>query len=422
MTFQDDTAYALEEDRLDPLSEYRKLFHIPPDKRGRSQLYLAGNSLGLQPKSARRYVDEELDDWQRYAVEGHFFGRRPWMPYHELATAASARLVGAKDIEVVCMNTLTVNLHLMMVSFFRPSGKRKKILIEKPAFPSDRYAVVSQLKFHGLDPAENLIEIAPRESEFFLAEQNISDTIDKHGDEIALILLPGVQYYSGQVLDMAEITRLGHNKGCMVGFDLAHAIGNIPLQLHDWDVDFAAWCTYKYMNSGPGAIGGCYINKRYAEDDSLSRLAGWWGHDKSSRFRMGPEFIPIPGAEGWQLSNPPILSLAPVLASLDIFDRVGIPALRDKSTKLTSYLAWLVDKKLDEHIQIITPQHARASQLSLRLRRPELGREVQKRLGIRGVICDWREPDVIRVAPVPLYNRYTEVYRFVEVMQELLAT
>lgn len=418
--FKDELAYVLEQDRNDPLIDYRAKFHIPVGDRERQQLYLAGNSLGLQPRRARLYVTDELDDWQRDAVEGHFTGDRPWVSYHELAAAKMARLVGAREIEVVCMNTLTVNLHLLMISFFRPSGARTKILIEKPAFPSDRYAVVSQLKLHGLDPAVDLVEIEPRESEFYLRDSDIAETIDRHGDTIALILLPGVQYYSGQVLDMAAITRQGHAHGCVVGFDLAHAVGNIALDLHDWNVDFAAWCSYKYLNAGPGAIGGVFIHERYARDDSLPRLCGWWGHDKESRFRMGPEFVPIPGAEGWQLSNPPILSLAPVLASLEIFETAGLTALREKSVRLTSYLAWLIDNKLDQHIQIITPEHARGCQLSLRLREPERGREIQKRLGIRGVICDWREPDVIRVAPVPLYNRYTEVYHFVEILQELL--
>lgn len=418
--FQDELSYALKHDSDDPLSEYRGHFHIPLDERGRQQLYLAGNSLGLQPKAAWDFVVEELEDWKTYGVEGHFNGRRPWMPYHEQATAASARLVGAKNIEVVCMNTLTVNLHLLMISFFRPAAGRTKILIEKPAFPSDRYAVLSQLKLHGLDPAEHLIELEPAPKEHNIRESDIAATIEQHGDSIALIMLPGVQYYSGQVMDMKAITAQGHDKGCIVGFDLAHATGNIELALHDWDVDFAAWCTYKYMNAGPGAIGGAYIHERYANDESLPRLAGWWGHDKSSRFRMRPDFVPIPGAEGWQLSNPPILSLAPVLASLQLFDTVGMPALLKKSKRMTAYLAWLIDKKIGDHIQVITPETARGCQLSLRLRQPERGKEVQKRLGMRGVICDWREPDVIRVAPVPLYNRFAEVYHFVEILQELL--
>jgi len=418
--FHDHIAGAQAEDRHDPLAGYRHRFQIPLDDDGSKALYLAGNSLGLQPRRARQYVTEELDDWARYAVEGHFHSRRPWMPYHELATAATARLVGANETEVVCMNTLTVNLHLLMVSFFRPAGRRTKILIEQPAFPSDRYAVVSQLKFHDLDPAEHLIEIAPRETEHYLREDDIAATIERHGNEIALIMLPGVQYYSGQLLDMAAITRQGQEHGCVVGFDLAHATGNVPLALHDWNVDFAAWCTYKYMNAGPGAIAGAYVNDRYANDTGLPRFAGWWGHDKDSRFGMGPDFAPIPGAEGWQLSNPPILSLAPVLASLEIFDQAGMPALREKSEKLTAFLAWLIDRRLDEHIRVITPAHARGCQLSLQLRQRDRGKEIQKNLVDKGVICDWREPDVIRVAPVPLYNRYTDVYHFVEVLQELL--
>ncbi|MBT8137220.1 MAG: kynureninase [Gammaproteobacteria bacterium] len=418
--YRDHIAWAQAQDRHDALAAYREQFHFPLDTQGTKTIYLAGNSLGLQPVRAGLYVVEELEDWAKFGVEGHFHGRRPWMPYHEQLTGLSGRLVGAGETEVVCMNTLTVNLHLLMVSFYRPAGTRTRILIEKPAFPSDRYAVVSQLRFHGLDPAEHLIEIAPRANEHHLRDEDIADTIEQHGREIALILLPGVQYYSGQVLDMAAITKLARQQGCKVGFDLAHAAGNIELALHDWNVDFAAWCTYKYLNAGPGAIAGAYVHERYASDKSLPRFAGWWGHDKSSRFRMGPDFNPIPGAEGWQISNPPILSMAPVLASLEIFDQVGMQALLDKSNALTGYLAWLIAQKLDRHIEVITPEHARGCQLSLRLRQPELGKDTQEKLVERGVLCDWREPDVIRVAPVPLYNRYTDVYHFVQILEELL--
>ncbi len=418
--FIDNIAWAHAQDRRDPLAGYRGRFHIPVTDDGSPTLYLAGNSLGLPPRAARDFVTGELDDWARFGVEGHFHGRRPWMPYHEQFAAPAARLVGAREHEIVYMNTLTVNLHLMMVSFYRPAGDRTKILIEQPAFPSDRYAVVSQLKFHGLDPDEHLLEIAPRAGEHAIRENDILELIAREGKHIALVMLPGVQYYSGQVLDMPAITRVGHEQGAIVGFDLAHAAGNVPLALHDWEVDFAAWCSYKYLNAGPGAIAGCYVHERFANDDTLPRFAGWWGHDKDSRFRMGPDFRPIPGAEGWQLSNPPIFSLAPVLASLEIFSEAGMPALCEKSERLTSFLAWLIEQRLDEHIYSITPAQARGCQLSLRLRRAERGKTVQRQLIERGVLCDWREPDVIRVAPVPLYNRFADVYRFVDHLEELL--
>lgn len=410
--FSLDTARAL--DRDDPLARWREAFHIPPAPDGSDSLYFTGNSLGLQPRRVRKMLEQELDDWARLGVQGHVSARRPWMPYHENFTRLNGRLVGARPHEVVQMNSLTVNLHLMMVSFYRPTADRPAILIEKPAFPSDRHAAASQIRFHGFDPDTDLIEIGPREGEANIRHDDLMALIEREGHRIALVLLPGVQYYSGQVFDMPAITRAAREKGAMVGFDLAHAAGNIPLQLHDWGVDFAAWCTYKYLNGGPGAIAGCFVHERHAEDETLPRFAGWWGHDKSSRFLMGPEFHPIPGAEGWQLSNPPILAMTPVLASLQIFDEVGMEALRTKSLELgDTLLAWL-DARLAEAVDIITPRdHAqRGCQLSLRLKQGD-GRAVFERLEADGIICDWREPDVIRVAPVPLYNRFEDLYHFV---------
>ncbi|HET7651269.1 MAG TPA: kynureninase [Gammaproteobacteria bacterium] len=421
MTFRTDTAFAEELDRTDPLAAQRELFHVP--RHGDSEeIYFCGNSLGLQPKSAARYIQEELEDWQRLAVKAHFDGRRPWMPYHEFFTERTARVVGAKPIEVVNMNSLTVNLHLMMTSFYRPTRERYKIVIERAAFPSDRYAVVSQLRMHGLNPDEALIELRPTRDSAVIREEDIEALLQTEGERIALLLLPGVQYYSGQVFDIARLTRAGHAQGCTVGFDLAHATGNVPLQLHDWGPDFAVWCNYKYMNSGPGAVAGCFVHERHAHDFERPRLAGWWGHDKSSRFRMGPDFVPMPGAEGWQLSNPPILGLTPLLASLEIFDDVGMPALREKSLQLTGYLDFLLRERLHDRIEIITPSNPgqRGCQLSLRVRaNRDRARNVYDRLEQQGVTCDWREPDVIRVAPVPLYNRFMDVYRFVEILTGL---
>lgn len=414
-------------DHQDPLASFRERFRLPVGKNGDPQNYLCGNSLGLQPVTTAALVNEELDDWAKFAVEGHFKARRPWMPYHELLTGLTASLVGAQPIEVVNMNTLTVNLHLMMVSFFKPDGPRRKLLIEKGAFPSDRYAVESQLLHHGLDPASDLIEIAPRNGESCVRPDALAAMIEQHGKEIALIMLPGVQYYSGQVFDMQEITRLGHAQGCVVGFDLAHACGNVPLSLHDWDVDFAVWCNYKYLNSGPGAVAGCFVHERHARRPDLVRFSGWWGHDKETRFRMGPDFVPMPGAEGWQLSNPPILSLAPVLASLQLFDEAGMDSLREKSLSLTGLMETLIRQHLDQRVEILTPADPsqRGCQLSLRLRgehgNRESRRDIFERLLERDVIGDWREPDVIRVAPVPLYNTHEDVWRFVEILGECLA-
>ncbi|MGB9430044.1 MAG: kynureninase [Gammaproteobacteria bacterium] len=422
MSFRPDADFAVQLDHSDPLAGYRERFHIPQHN-GQDEIYLCGNSLGLQPKIAARYLQEELEDWRKLAVKAHFSGRRPWMPYHELLTDKTAHVVGAESQEVVNMNSLTVNLHLMLVSFFRPEGERNRILIERGAFPSDRYAVESQLRFHGLDPAETLVEIGPRRHEEILRTEDIETVLAEEGHKIALVLLPGAQYRTGQVFDMARLTRTTHKAGAVAGFDLAHATGNIPLQLHDWGVDFAVWCNYKYMNGGPGAVAGCFVHQRHLGQRDLPRFTGWWGHDKVTRFKMGLEFVPSPSVEAWQLSNPPIFAMAPVLASLQIFDAAGMPALREKSLQLTGYMAYLLQDKLRDAVEIITPLEpdARGCQLSLRLHAgPEQARKVFAQLEQTGVTADWREPDVIRVAPVPLYNTFAEVYRFVEILEEVL--
>jgi len=402
-------------DETDPLAGFRERFYIPPHADGEC-VYLCGNSLGLQPKRARRYLQEELEAWERLAVEGHFRGRRPWKDYQERFAAPLAALAGARDDEVVCMNGLTVNLHLLMVSFYRPTTTRYKLLIERSAFPSDRYAAVSQLRYHGLDPADALIEIGPRPGEATLRHADLAAAIRDAGDALALVLLPGVQYLSGEALDIAGLTAEAHAVGALAGWDLAHAIGNLPLALHDSGADFAAWCSYKYLNGGPGAVAGAFVHARHGQDPALPRFAGWWGHDKAARFLMGPDFAPMPGAEGWQLSNPPVLGMAALLAALEIFMEAGMDRLREKSLALTGLLERRLDEALPNAIEILTPREPmrRGCQLSLRLREgAEAGRTVFARLGEAGIVCDWREPDVIRVAPTPLYNRYADVERFV---------
>ncbi len=411
--FQLGVAYAEELDARDPLANFRQHFYIPRTNSGEECIYLCGHSLGLQPKSAKKYVEEELGEWARLGVEGHFHARNPWMPYHRLLTAQTAALVGAEPVEVVVMNTLTVNLHLMMASFYRPTAKRHKILIERGAFPSDQYAVKSQIRFHGLDPAASLLEVSPKEGEGCIRGEDILKVIESEGKSIALILLGGVNYATGQVFDMAEVTRLGHLKGCIVAFDLAHAAGNIPLQLHDWGPDFAVWCSYKYLNGGPGCVAGCFVHERHSQDWNLPRYAGWWGHEERTRFQMGPNFRPMSGAEGWQLSNPPIMALAPLRASIEIFSEAGMDGLRAKSRLLTGYMEFLLREKESTRYSIVTPRDPahRGAQLSIRLRD---GRSICDRLTSIGVIGDWREPDTYRVAAVPLYNTYKDVYLFVE--------
>ena len=423
MTFERGLDFVKAQDAADPLASFRDRFAIPKQPDGSDLIYLCGNSLGLQPKVAVSLVREELDAWATLAVGAHFAAERPWVSYPERLAPATATLVGAHPGEVVAMNTLTVNLHFMLVSFYRPTSGRHKVLIERPAFPSDRYAVESQIRFHGFDPTASLIEIGPRSGESTIRMEDLEACLRAEGSTIALVLLPGVNYYTGQVFDMAAVTRLGQAQGCVVGFDLAHAVGNIPLRLHDWNADFAVWCTYKYLNGGPGAVAGCFVHERHRDWADKPRLAGWWGHDAASRFLMGPDFIPSLGAEGWQVSNAPILSLAPVLASLDIFEEAGMGALTAKSDRLTSYLAFLVHEELGAHVEILTPLESgrRGCQLSLRVRGTRADqRKVFEALETHGVVCDWREPDVIRVAPVPLYNRFEDAFEFVGVLQQTL--
>lgn len=412
-------AYAHSRDAADPLRGFRDEFHLPLHD-GKPQAYFVGNSLGLQPKGARAHVEEVLDKWATQAVEGHFTGQAQWMPYHELVREPLARVVGALPHEVVAMNSLTANLHLMMVSFYQPTIERTAILVEAGSFPSDRYAVESQLKYRGLPPQHTLIEVEPDLAGGTFSMQAIERAIADNAHRLALVLWPGVQYRTGQAFDLKEIARLGHAAGATVGFDLAHAVGNLPLQLHDSGADFAVWCHYKYMNSGPGAVAGCFVHERHARTER-PRFAGWWGNDPAVRFRMGPEFNPTPGADGWQLSNPPILGLAPLRASLDQFDRATMPALRAKSQVLTGYLEALIRDQLADALQIVTPREPaqRGCQLSLRVvGGRERGRALFEYLGARGVLGDWREPDVIRISPAPLYNTHADVLRFARTVRE----
>jgi kynureninase len=405
-------------DARDPLAAFAAEFHHPVDAGGRKAVYLAGHSLGLQPKSAASYVSADLAEWSRLGVLGHHRGARPWVAYHEHAAPALAALAGASEIEVVAMNSLTINLHLMMVSFFRPAGERNCVLIEKSAFPSDRYAVLSQLGFHGLD-ARHLIELAPRPGEHALRTEDLIATLEREGPRLALVLWPGVQYLSGQLFDLGAITAAARAAGAVVGLDLAHAIGNVPLSLHDWNADFAVWCSYKYLNAGPGAIGGCFVHERHAQRPDLPRFAGWWGHDKARRFEMGPDFHPIAGAEGWQVSNPPVLSTAPLLASLELFRRAGLSRLREKSVQLTGFMQRSLQSRLASAVEIITPLDPaqRGSQLSVRLALPsEAARRCHERLTAAGVIGDWRQPDTLRFAPIALYNSFGDVAAAVEAL------
>jgi kynureninase len=406
-------------DAADPLSALRGEFHLPRHA-GAEQAYFCGNSLGLQPRGARAVVDEVMDKWAGEAVEGHFLEPAPWMPYHALVRDGLAQVVGAEPAEVVAMNSLTANLHLMMVGFYRPTRERPAILMEAGAFPSDRYALESQVRFHGFDPATDLVELEPDAADGTFSMAAIARAIAQHGPRLALVVWPGVQYRTGQAFDLAEIARLGHAAGAVVGFDLAHAVGNLPLQLHDADADFAVWCHYKYMNSGPGAVGGCFVHARHAQTNR-PRFAGWWGHDQSSRFRMGPGFVPTPGADGWQLSNPPILGLAPLRASLDLFARAGgMQALRERSLRLTGYLEALIGERLADILRIVTPRDPaqRGAQLSLRVAGGrERGRALFEYLEHDGIVGDWREPDVIRISPAPMYNTHADVLRFVRAVE-----
>lgn len=412
---QDLLTEARQLDQEDPLKEFRSKFLIPQHG-DRDVHYFCGNSLGLQPKATREYVCNELDDWARLGVHGHMEKKDGWFAYHELVTEPMARVVGGLPSETVVMNTLTANLHFMMVSFYRPEGKRCKILIEKGAFPSDTYAVQSQIKFHGFNPEADLIQLEARAGESFLRTEDILEVIERQGEEIALVMMGGVQYLTGQAFDMESITKAAHQKGCVVGFDLAHGAGNIQLKLHDWGVDFAVWCTYKYLNSGPGSIAGAFVHERHHNTD-LPRFHGWWGHDKVKRFEMSPHFSPIQGAEAWQLSNPPILPLAALRASLAIFDEATMDGLRQKSLKLSGYLEELLRAQPLSYINILTPQDPsqRGCQLSLQV--TSKAQELVESLTEQGVVCDFRRPDVIRVAPVPLYNSFEDIAKFVAILR-----
>ncbi|MGB1231974.1 MAG: kynureninase [Winogradskyella sp.] len=412
--------FAKQQDALDDLSGYRQQFHIPKDKDGNELIYLCGNSLGLQPKTTKDYINQELEDWANLGVEGHTEAKNPWLPYHEFLAESTAKLVGAKPIEVVTMNSLTANLHFMMASFYKPTKERYKIVIESDAFPSDKYAVESQLRHHGYDDKDGLILWTPREGEELLRYEDLETILETHGNNIALLMIGGVNYYTGQFFNFKRITTLGHKHGCMVGFDCAHGAGNVNLDLHNSGADFAVWCTYKYMNSGPGSLSGCFVHERHAYNKDLNRFAGWWSHNKDTRFNMRHEFDVLPGAEGWQLSNPPILSMAAIKASLDMFNDVGLDKLLKKSKALTGYFEFLLKNLGEATIKIITPENPdeRGCQLSIQVLNAD--KSLHDKLTEAGIISDWREPDVIRCAPVPLYNSFEDVYVMVEHLKTIL--
>ena len=418
--FQNSLEYAKKHDAEDTLAAFRNKFHIPKDATGKELIYLCGNSLGLQPKITSEYIKEELADWANLGVEGHVEGKHPWLPYHEFLTENMAKIVGAKPSEVVVMNTLTTNLHLMMVSFYQPTKTKYKIVVESDAFPSDKYAVESQLKFHGFDPKDGLILWKPRKGEELCRFEDLEEIMKTHGNEIALLMIGSTNYYTGQSFPLKKITELGHKYNCKVGFDLAHGAGNIQPNLHETGADFAVWCTYKYLNSGPGSLGGCFVHERHANNENLNRFAGWWGHNKKTRFNMRHEFDALPGAEGWQLSNPPILSMAAIRASLDTFTEAGFENLRKKSEKLTGYLEFLLDEMKNDAINVITPRNPeeRGCQLSIQVKNAD--KSLHTKLTEAGVISDWREPDVIRVAPAPLYNSFEDVFHFSEKLKKVL--
>lgn len=421
--FRADADWVHAQDAADPLRALRDEFLIPPHAQG-EQTYLVGNSLGLQPRGVRQALIDELDDWARLGVEGHVHARHPWLPYHAEVRDGLAEVVGAEPAEVVAMNSLTVNLHLLLVSFYRPTTERPAILIERHAFPSDRDLAASQVRFHGYDPREALIELDADDPGEAISMQAIERALAEHGSRIALVLLPGVQYLTGQAFDLAAITKLAHAQGCVVGFDCAHAAGNIDLHLHDSGCDFAAWCSYKYLNSGPGAVAGAFVHARHARAN-LPRFEGWWGRNEATRFEMRPEFDPAPGAEGWQLSNPPILALAPLRVSLELFKRAGIANLRTKSQRLTAYLAWLIETQLADTLEILTPSEPerRGAQLSVRVRDGrEAGKSLFDHLVAHGVLGDWREPDVMRISPTPLYNTFGDCFRFAAAVQSWTAS
>jgi len=419
MQFSDNEDFAKQLDAQDSLHVFREKFHLPANRSGEPLIYFAGNSLGLMPKTAKQIVEQELEDWARLGVDAHLKAKTPWYSYHETLREPAARLVGAQPIEVISMNSLTVNLHLMMATFYRPTKARFKILMEDPAFPSDTYAIKTQIIHHGLDPKDTLILARPRSGEFTVRTEEILDLMEKHADELEVVLIGGVNFFTGQLFDIPTITAAARKHGITVGVDLAHAIGNVPLSLHDWNVDFAVWCSYKYLNAGPGAVAGAFVHERHATNTNLARLAGWFGNDPDTRFRMHlePEFIPVPSADGWQISNPPILSMAPLRASLAIFEEAGMDALRQKSIKLTNYLQFLLeDGGASKLFNVITPREAdeRGCQLSIQVQ--ERPKELFGKLEAAGVKCDFREPNVIRAAPTPLYNTFHDVWRFARIL------
>ncbi len=423
MEFENSIEFARSLDDKDALRHFRQRFFIPQFK-GKEAIYFTGNSLGLQPKTVREYVGQELDDWARLGVEGHFHARNPWMPYHEIFPKQLSRIVGCREHEVVVMNQLTVNLHLLMVTFYRPDKHRYRIICEEKAFPSDQYAMESQVRYHGLDPEETIIEVKPRDPGRSISTEDITNTIMKYGETVALVLFGGVNYYTGQVFDMESITKNAHAVGAYAGFDLAHAAGNIDLHMHDWNADFGCWCSYKFLNSGPGGVAGVYIHEKHATDTRLPRFAGWWGYTKETRFEMKKGFDAIPSAEGWQLSNAPVLSMAVHKAALDIFDEAGMERLHEKRKLLSGYLHFMleeVNKKQGEPwLEIITPSQEKERGCQVSMLVPKKGREIFDGLSEQGVIADWREPDVIRVAPVPLYNSFEEVWRFGDILNWLI--
>jgi kynureninase len=424
--FENTLAHAQQLDVQDPLKSFRDKFYFP-NFHENTVRYFTGNSLGLQPKSTREYIIEELDAWAKYGVEGHFLAKKPWFAYHENLTNKAAKVVGALPIEVVVTHSLTTNLHLLMVSFYRPSadGKRTKILCEAKAFPSDQYALESQVKFHGLDVAEHLVEVAPREGEQLIREEDILAKIAELGDELALVMIGGVNYYNGQLFDMETITKAGHKVGAVVGFDLAHAAGNVNLKLHDWGVDFAVWCGYKYLNSSPGGVSGMFVHERHSHNPELPRFAGWWGYDKETRFLMQPGFNPMKGAEGWQLSNAPILGMAAHLASLDIFEEAGMDRIGAKRDLMTAFMEFVIDDISEKNkdrctFELITPRDKtkRGAQLSIMAKGQ--GKALFDALSDLGVVADWREPNVIRIAPAPLYNSYEDCYWFGQLLEKAI--
>ena len=421
MQFSADQDFAREMDAQDSLRQFREKFHLPLDKDGKPLIYFAGNSLGLMPKSSRRIVEEELDNWAKLAVDAHHAAGTPWYSYHEALREPISRLVGAKPIEIICMNSLTVNLHLMMATFYRPTKSRFKILMEEPAFPSDTYAIKTQIVHHGLSPKDALVLARPRKGEFTIRTEDIVDLIEKDPNQLAVVMIGAVNFFTGQLYDIPKITAAAQKRGIIAGFDLAHAIGNVPLALHDWSADFAVWCSYKYLNAGPGAVAGAFVHERHATNTKLPRLAGWFGNDPNTRFRLHlePEFIPVPSADGWQISNPPIFSMAPLRASLAIFDEAGgMESLRAKSIKLTGYLEFLLTEIGSKKFTVITPREPGARGCQLSILAHEHPKKLFEELQIAGVKCDFREPNVVRVAPTPLYNTFDEVWRFAKILAE----